>query len=775
MAEKRELRAGDRAALVNAASGTCYNPACAEPLIVWRDEKPIINFEVAHIRDERPPSDPDADVGWRYWPADVPTQDERNTFRNLLLLCSPCHKLIDRLDPRSYTVELLHQWKRSAESGSRAFALDGLLGVRGHAELVDLIVAALTAPKHLELRWPGIGVEDDLLNFASRETAHIGMDDELGELRQFLQDPAPFYWWIILGEAGVGKSRLALELCAEASSNWHTGFLTEAAQDELIGFEPADPTLVVVDYAAARGEWLGRALHDHSNRAERYRAPLRVLILERSATESWLSDALRVKRHNESQALLAHQYATPLEIGGLCDDDLRSLINDVSAKRGRALSLTEAEYVLDRTIEVDPLRRPLFAIVATLDALGGDEHARTRDSLLRAILRRRAAWRSEGLPNPLLRGLTDALELVATAVGGVDADRYQELRSIAQATGSLQLPSNAELSAHRMGVSLLGIQPDMLGELAVLDALQDPEEVSRQLASDGLRLAWRFDRLRYSAFAERVARDHPGHPGLVGVLDVDPESETERDTWFALAPRLVPYLGSSANPSLQRIASLLDMQATEDEERSQRAMTAMLFHVGNLLLSEGKLHRAVELYAEVIEAAQPAWESYASSLTNRGVAYLRLDRIDDAEADFTSVIDSALASDESKACCLNNRADMRSDAGDSARSIEDRTAVLQLADTTYNRRYIALARRARSLWEIGDRDAAFADLEAVLEEPDIVIEQKLNARLVRAEWRAESGQVDLAIDDLQRVVDGRRNFAGVRERATSLLERFFAS
>jgi hypothetical protein len=327
-----------------------------------------------------------------------------------------------------------------------------------------------------------------------------------------------------------------------------------------------------------------------------------------------------------------------------------------------------------------------------------------------------------------------------------------------------------------MGASLLGIQPDILGELAVLDALQDSEDVSRAMASDGLRLAWRFDQLRYSAFAERVARDHPGHPGLAGVLDVDPGTEAERDTWLALAPRLVPYLRSTANPSLQRIASLLVMQATDGEERSQRAITAMRFEIGNLLLlSEGRPREAIELYTEVIDRGQPGWASSAGSLTNRGIAYHQLDRIADAEADFTAVIDSALASDESKACCLNNRADLWSDAGDVARSIQDRTAVLQLADTSYNRRYIALARRAHSLWEIGDRDAAFADLQAVLEEPDIVVEQKLNARLLRAEWRAESGQVNLAIDDLKRVVEGRRNFGGVREHATSLLERFSAA
>ncbi len=654
VADKKGLRAGDRAALVDAASGTCHNPACTEPLIVWRDGKPITNFEVAHIRDELQPIDPHGDVGWRYWPADELTQDARNAFQNLLLLCPPCHKLVDRVDPRSYSVELLHQWKKTAESGTRAFVLSQSLGVVDPAELVDLVVTALTGPRDLDLRWPWAGVEADLLNFASRDTVHVGMDDELGELRQFLHDPAPFYWWMVLGEAGIGKSRLALELCAEASSGWHAGFLTEPGQDELVGYEPVDPTLVVVDYAAARGEWIGRALYDHSIRADSYGAPLRILIVERSATETWSSDALRLKRHNESQTLLARQYATPLVIRGLCDDDLRALINDVARKRGRSLSLTDVEYILDRTLEVDPLRRPLFAIVATLDALGDDEHDQSRDSLLRAILRRRSARRNETIRDPLLRALTNGLEVVATAVGGVDVDRYPELQSIAQAAGSLQLPSTSELSAHRMGVSLRGIQPDILGELAVLDALQDSDEASRQLASDGLRLAWRFDRLQYAAFTERVARDHPWHPTLADLLHFDPIGDSERDIWFDLAPRVVPHLQSSANPTLQRVASLLEKQATPADERSQRALKVMMFLVGNLLLGDARVHDAIDLYTAVIDTADPAWESHASSLTNRGVAYLRLDRTDDAKADFTAVIGAALASDEAKACCLNN-------------------------------------------------------------------------------------------------------------------------
>ena len=768
---KRELRAGERAALVDAASGMCQNPACAEPLIEWRDHNAIINFEIAHIRDELPPSDPEADVGWRYWPADDLGQNERNRFENLLLLCAPCHKLIDRVDPRSYTVEILHQWKASAEDTARPLALDESLGALGAEGLLGLIAEALGTPAPLHLQWPGAGSSGDLLNFASRETAHIGMEEELQGLRDFLEDPAPFFWWIIAGEAGVGKSRLALELCAEASTVWYAGFLTEAEQNNFLNFEPIDPTLVIVDYAAARSEWLGSALYNHSVRAGSYRAPLRIVILERSSRGAWLSDALREKRHNESQDILSHQYATPIDLEGLSDDNLRCLIADVSLTRGRSLSTTETEYVLDRTLEIDPLRRPLFAIVATLDELGDEERGQTRDALLRSILQRRLARQVEEFSNPLLANLAGGLELIATAIGGIEPDRYESLRSMAAQMGLVQLPTVGELSAHRAGYCIQGIRPDILGELAVLDSLQREDVLTRQSAFELLRLAWRFDPLRCSAFIERAARDHPWSSGLGEVLELNPDTDTERDLWFDLAPRLVSYLRSSSNPSIERISRQLDSQATESEQRAGIAKAALGFHFGNLLLNEDRVEGAVGIFSEVIDRSSPAWDSYSNCLTNRGVAYIQLDRIEDALADFTTVIDSTMSSDEARACCLNNRADIRSEAHDSAGSIADRTAVLQLSDTTYNRRYIALVRRARSLWESGDHTGAFADLHALLETPDIVIEQKLNARLIRAGWRIESGQIALAKEDLEQVVVGRRNFEGVSDEAVALLDR----
>lgn len=65
------------------------------------------------------------------------TQEQRNHFGNLLLLCGPCHKLVDKLSPRAYTVEKLRSWKSSNES-SRSDLLNK--SISNHSELESKLV-----------------------------------------------------------------------------------------------------------------------------------------------------------------------------------------------------------------------------------------------------------------------------------------------------------------------------------------------------------------------------------------------------------------------------------------------------------------------------------------------------------------------------------------------------------------------------------------------------------------------------------------------------------
>ena len=244
MTSKKQLRTGERAALLIAASGNCYNPHCDKPVMEKRKGHHVVNFEIAHIRDELPPKDKASDVGWRYWPAGDLTQAERNQFANLLMLCPPCHKLIDRVEPRNYTVELLHEWKAPAEE-DRGAELEASLGVVNAEELqllmLQLLSDAATSPMALVIPEPSR--EPDLLSFADRAIPHVGMDSEVAALQHFLASPDRFSWWLMTGDAGASKSRLALELCLSARGSWHAGFLPEASQESFVSYTCDQPTL----------------------------------------------------------------------------------------------------------------------------------------------------------------------------------------------------------------------------------------------------------------------------------------------------------------------------------------------------------------------------------------------------------------------------------------------------------------------------------------------------------------------------------------------------
>jgi hypothetical protein len=89
-----------RAALVAVSQGSCYFPGCRTPILVSLGSQPEMNVEIAQIRG----ADPD---GPRYVAG--LSDEDRNSFRNLLLLCVPHRRIVDR-DPRAHPVELLETW-----------------------------------------------------------------------------------------------------------------------------------------------------------------------------------------------------------------------------------------------------------------------------------------------------------------------------------------------------------------------------------------------------------------------------------------------------------------------------------------------------------------------------------------------------------------------------------------------------------------------------------------------------------------------------------------
>ncbi|XVU26465.1 hypothetical protein ACQPZJ_05260 [Actinoplanes sp. CA-054009] len=92
------------------------------------------NFEIAHIRAAN-------EGGRRYVPE--MTDEERNSFDNLVLLCIVHHKIVDRIRPDEFSIEVLEAWKDNREGPGLA----ALRGLRGLTEdrLQDLITESFAS------------------------------------------------------------------------------------------------------------------------------------------------------------------------------------------------------------------------------------------------------------------------------------------------------------------------------------------------------------------------------------------------------------------------------------------------------------------------------------------------------------------------------------------------------------------------------------------------------------------------------------------------------
>jgi hypothetical protein len=95
-----------RLRLATLSGNECAFPGCIAP--IFDTEHGVMVGEVCHIKGRRPGSA-------RYDPTQ--TDDERDAFENLILMCSPHHDIIDKPATRdAFTVEMLQGYKRDHET-----------------------------------------------------------------------------------------------------------------------------------------------------------------------------------------------------------------------------------------------------------------------------------------------------------------------------------------------------------------------------------------------------------------------------------------------------------------------------------------------------------------------------------------------------------------------------------------------------------------------------------------------------------------------------------
>jgi hypothetical protein len=394
------------------------------------------------------------------------------------------------------------------------------------------------------------------MHFRARLTSFVGREHELERLRVFIESVEPFQWWIVTGAGGMGKSRLALEVCLRHRSAWEVGFLPEkSTYDRWSEWVVKKPTLIVADYASMRPLQLQTMVEALAARADSLENRVRVLIVERSIEGEWWEQFLGTGTIR--LLLKSASPAAPLALGEMSQDELWASMQEYLC-RSEMIEVPDRQETLSALARLDPLHRPLFAVLAA-DALIARQDISTWDqaTLLRDILRREEArfWQPAGVT-----ARDKHLLCLSTIVGGMSVELLQwpvlqegcELPSVVSGDPMRFNSDRYEAMVGSASTDTLApLKPDLIGEFFVLEHLIPTDSADESRALKMVVMGWIIGAVGGDTleFANRIFNDFPDHnsakwfrwslsnSGIEMMLDLTKSNPESKDK---LLWRLVP-------------------------------------------------------------------------------------------------------------------------------------------------------------------------------------------------------------------------------------------
>ncbi len=347
------------------------------------------------------------------------------------------------------------------------------------------------SPLHMPVKYwqPGRGIPESQLLRADEALVpfDLARQSRLDELDKWLDNTEfPVAVRLETGAGGVGKTRLALELCQQRlKANWLCGFLTkENSVQELPKlwqalFDLGRPMLMVMDYAETRQPVLlaliKLILKKPSQQA------VRLLLLARNGGEWW--DNLP-GRDAECERLLGG-YATtgPFELPGLYLDEISRAEAYQRAITAYAHAIGFEEPNIAPDLSGEHFGKPLYVQMSALLALFGERPA-TAEGLIKALLNHERRYWTDALAEIAIHqpeNYAQQLLALATLAGGF-ATPKQALTYWTKASVQYPLPATQFASLFKALVPLYpgdqglqAVQPDLLGEALVAQALSQPQ------------------------------------------------------------------------------------------------------------------------------------------------------------------------------------------------------------------------------------------------------------------------------------------------------------
>ena len=403
-----------------------------------------------------------------------------------------------------------------------------------------------------------IGIEHFV--FRQRATRLTGRESELEKLHRFLDTKEPVAWWQIAGDAGQGKSRLALDLILEVQEFWHAGFLRadDLSNTNWDTVAISRPTLIVIDYVAApkKAKMVRETLLKLIDRSEKSNAEslaysVRILLLERKGyafegqeSIGWFSvfinnalfiGDIRATAYKDKD----DEESTPLYLQSIPASKLVEIAQSWTATRGRpplsdeqCKQLKEAlaggSEITDQELPRNERAwRPLFTILFA-ELLGSGKTLSIDSQLgnLGKILEqeRQEFWKDETGKEVVPPEKAKYLACLATMVGellpthtylhgpsgefyGIPDDSIRQKTWLCLGRVVPKKPSIELLL-----LPFLAREPDLMGEYFVLETLYKDVAFGGQNTSRILCDAWEINNVNLLNFMIRLIQDFKDHP-----------------------------------------------------------------------------------------------------------------------------------------------------------------------------------------------------------------------------------------------------------------------